>query len=78
MDELILVDGATGFVGSNLVEYLTKKGYNVRASGRNIEKLNDLEKFGAEVVRCDLLDKSQIKIKKFWRASIRSFTLRVA
>jgi len=60
MDELILVDGATGFVGSNLVEYLTKKGYNVRASGRNIEKLNDLEKFGAEVVRCDLLDKKQI------------------
>jgi len=51
-------------VGSNLVEYLTKKGYNVRASGRNIEKLNDLEKFGAEVVRCDLLDKSQIKNKE--------------
>ena len=64
MDELILVDGATGFVGSNLVEYLCKKGYNVRASGRNIEKLNELEKFGAEVVRCDLLDKSQIKNKE--------------
>jgi len=59
-DELILVDGATGFIGSNLVEYLRKKGYNVRASGRNIEKLNALKKFGAEVIRCDLLDKEQI------------------
>jgi len=64
MDELILVDGATGFVGSNLVEYMCSKGYNVRATGRNLNRLDDLKKFGAEVVRCDLLNKEDIKNKR--------------
>ena len=27
----ILVTGAGGFIGSHLVEFLTKKGYNVKA-----------------------------------------------
>ena len=30
----ILVTGATGFIGSHLTEYLTKKGYNVIAFDR--------------------------------------------
>ena len=61
---VILIDGATGFIGSHLVEYLISKGYKVRATGRNLNRLNGLKKLGAEIVQCDLLDKGEIKDKK--------------
>src|SRR5690554_6163724 len=37
----ILVTGATGFLGRNLIRLLIKENYTVTAIGRSIEKLND-------------------------------------
>ncbi|MBI2148940.1 NAD-dependent epimerase/dehydratase family protein, partial [Candidatus Woesearchaeota archaeon] len=39
-DDLILVTGACGFVGSNLAEKLVKEGYKVNALIRKKTKLN--------------------------------------
>jgi uncharacterized protein YbjT (DUF2867 family) len=36
----ILIIGATGYIGSQLLERLLSKGYSVRAAGRNLSKLN--------------------------------------
>ena len=49
----ILVTGASGLIGSNLVESLQKEGHDVRATYRtNIENISD----GVEWVKGDLLD----------------------
>lgn len=52
----ILVTGATGFVGSNLVRRLLAEGALVTATGRNGPALTNLERAGARVVRAHLLD----------------------
>ena len=39
MNKKILVTGATGFIGSHLVELLVKKGFNVTALDRYNTKL---------------------------------------
>ena len=49
----ILVTGASGLIGSNLVESLQKEGYDVRATYRTkIENISN----GVEWVKGDLLD----------------------
>jgi len=61
----ILVTGAGGFIGSNLMEELLKKGYKVRAllkkgeSTKNI--LNFIKNPNLEIVRGDLRDKRLTK-----------------
>ncbi|MBY6187323.1 SDR family oxidoreductase [Marinobacter hydrocarbonoclasticus] len=53
--ERVLVLGASGFIGSNLVQELIRQGFQVRAAGRNPEKL--AQRFGDDVqcVRADVL-----------------------
>ncbi len=54
---MILVAGATGVLGSEIVRRLTARGDNVRAMVRTTsvpEKVERLKQFGAEIVRADV------------------------
>ena len=53
---VVLVTGATGFVGSRLVSALADRGHRVRALTRRATGLEALERPGVEVVRGDLGD----------------------
>jgi dihydroflavonol-4-reductase len=55
---LVLVSGANGHLGNNLVRLLIKKGFRVRASVRNIQNLDGLKDLDCEVVQADITDKS--------------------
>ena len=58
----ILVTGATGYIGSNLVRKLLSVGYNVRAMVRNYQDLDiyDWAK-DVEVVQADALNRDSLK-----------------
>src|SRR4051794_3067338 len=51
-----LITGATGFVGSHLVEACAARGYSVRALVRTGSDTSQLEKLGAVIVRGDVID----------------------
>lgn len=54
---LVLVTGANGHLGNNLVRLLIAKGYSVRASVRNIKNKRPFEGLDCEVVQADITDK---------------------
>lgn len=54
---LVLVTGANGHLGNNLVRLLISKGYQVRASVRNIKNTKPFEGLDCEVVQADITDK---------------------
>ncbi|MCS7022928.1 MAG: NAD-dependent epimerase/dehydratase family protein [Gemmataceae bacterium] len=56
----VLVTGATGFVGSHVVEELCRRGDQVRALVRPGADANLLESWGATVVRGDLTDPASL------------------
>ena len=51
-----LVFGASGYIGTNLVEYLLAQGRAVRATARNIEVLEGRDWHGVELCAADALD----------------------
>ena len=51
---MILIVGATGYLGRETVRQLLAAGYPVRAAARDPQKADDLAKLGAEVVQADL------------------------
>ncbi|MBS1614788.1 MAG: NAD-dependent epimerase/dehydratase family protein [Bacteroidetes bacterium] len=54
---MILVTGASGFVGAHLTKRLSEKGFSVRALYRNSEPDATMRTWpGVEWMRCDLLD----------------------
>lgn len=55
-DRLILVTGATGYVGGRLVPRLLAEGYRVRCMVRDPNRLDARRWGGVEVVRGDILD----------------------
>ena len=57
-DELILVAGASGALGSVIVRRLLTGGYRVRAMSRDARKLQPLATAGAESFPADMLDRA--------------------
>ena len=61
----ILVVGATGGIGSNLVKLLHQSGASVFVSGRNLEKLSSLtESIGIEQTKsfqCDISVQKEVE-----------------
>lgn len=57
---LVLLTGANGHLGNNLVRLLISKGYQVRASVRNIKNTKPFEGLDCEVVQADITNKSSM------------------
>jgi NAD+-dependent farnesol dehydrogenase len=57
---MLLVTGATGFLGKNLVIELRKRNYPVRALVRDITRAKSLAEFGVELAQGDITDKSSV------------------
>jgi uncharacterized protein YbjT (DUF2867 family) len=57
----ILVTGATGTIGKEVVRALRAKNLTVRAGARTPEKLEALKKLGAEVVALDFNDPASVQ-----------------
>lgn len=58
---LVCVVGASGVVGRSLAPLLSRRGHEVRALVRSLEKSRDLADTGAEVERFDLLEVGEAK-----------------
>lgn len=62
-DIKVVVTGANGHLGTNIVRALVERGYLVRATVRdlkNLKKTKSLESMGVEIVEADLLDKNSL------------------
>ena len=60
-EKIVLVSGATGHLGNNLVRFLLKKGFWVRASVRNLSQVDDrLQGLDCEIVQADIQDKESL------------------
>lgn len=57
---MILITGATGFLGRNLCEYLASRGYVLRALARPTSDASFLEALGIEIARGDVLDADSV------------------
>ena len=55
----ILICGATGFIGRNLLDYYSKRNYKIRATHFRREPVEGYE--GVEWIRCDLRDPNHIR-----------------
>ena len=58
---MILVVGASGFLGREVAKLLLSQGQQVRVMTRTPAKLEDLKQMGAEVVQGDLIDPASLK-----------------
>lgn len=61
MKDNILLTGATGFIGTNLLKRLIDSGYNVRCIIRNKKKLSEIKHLNAEFVFGDITKRSSLK-----------------
>lgn len=57
-NKLVLVSGANGHLGNNLVRLLIQKGFQVRASVRNLRNQECFSGLDCEVVQADITDKA--------------------
>jgi uncharacterized protein YbjT (DUF2867 family) len=62
MEGVVLVAGASGYVGGRLIPALVQRGVRVRALSRNPERLEHLSRQGVQVVRGDVLDRRSLRI----------------
>jgi 2-alkyl-3-oxoalkanoate reductase len=59
--EKVLVTGASGYVGSQVVQQLVKEGYYVRALVRGLSRTESLERLGVELIYGDVRDLSSLR-----------------
>lgn len=59
--KMIAVTGASGFIGSNLVNDLLEKGYSVSCLVRKTSDISRIKKKGVRIIRGDIRDKDSIK-----------------
>jgi dihydroflavonol-4-reductase len=59
-EELTLVTGATGFIGSHVVRQLLLRGDKVRILARNSSRKSNIESFGCEIAIGDLKDSTSL------------------
>ncbi len=57
----VLVTGSTGFVGSNLVNALIKKGFSVRSLVRLSSSHENLKNMGVDIIIGDITDKKLVR-----------------
>jgi uncharacterized protein YbjT (DUF2867 family) len=60
-DQLVLVTGASGYIGGRLVDALLERGTRIRALARNPERVSNLRQRGVEVVAGDALERSSLR-----------------
>lgn len=58
---LAFVTGATGFIGSHLVQRLVKDGHQVRCLVRNPARADDLKKLGVQIVSGSVNDRAALR-----------------
>lgn len=58
---MLLVTGATGFIGSNLVKYLIERGYEVRVFVRNFQKAKNIFGDRVEIVKGVFQNKEDVQ-----------------
>jgi nucleoside-diphosphate-sugar epimerase len=58
---LILITGATGFLGRNLCQHLARQGYRLRALARPTSDVTFLEALGAEIATGDVRDLDSVR-----------------
>ncbi|GAB4444496.1 MAG: NAD-dependent epimerase/dehydratase family protein [Anaerolineae bacterium] len=58
---MILITGATGFLGRNLCEHLANQGYTLRALVRPATETTFLENLGIEIARGDVTDAASVQ-----------------
>ena len=61
MQNSVLVTGASGYIGSRLVDALLQAGVRVRAMSRNPSRLTALARRGVEVAQGDVLDRRSLQ-----------------
>ncbi len=61
MKPLVLIAGATGYVGGELLKALLNAGYRVRCLARHPEALREKELHGLEVVAGDVLNSTSVR-----------------
>jgi dihydroflavonol-4-reductase len=59
-EEITLVTGATGFIGSHVVRQLLLRGDRVRILARNSSRKSNIESFGCEIAIGDLTDSTSL------------------
>ena len=58
---MILITGATGFLGRNVCEYLSSQGYALRALARSSSDVSFLEALGVDIVRGEITEAGPVR-----------------
>jgi uncharacterized protein YbjT (DUF2867 family) len=57
----ILVTGATGYIGSQLVQRLSQMHFQIRCLARNLDRIKDIKNTSTEVCKGDLISYDSLR-----------------